>query len=613
MLLLGDRFVHNEVVADAMNSAHDQILDHFAPEDGPDKRLTTWYAQGQSDALGDRLLMFDNTNAPSWEILRFKPALAHDSRFEAALRERVDQLISFQHESFPIVRPIKRLGHDDGLAVVSTYSQGAPVSDALKRPRSVDFALRLIRQLVPALAALHRHAPGLSHGSLTADRIVLSAEGRLMIREHMVGAALESLECAPARLWSEFGILAASPAATVLAASLPAPARTVSLDQRCDVAQLALVAISLMAGRRLGPEDYPEKLPRVLDEIARRSHGPGSARFPSFRHWLERAVQLDDQAFESGQDAEAALAELRDEPARGHTPVDSLALKPVEPIVTRDVPPKEDSTPPMWSAARSLPAPVKGPSTPSPSRVGTVRDRAVQLWSRVPRRVIRAATVALCVVALAEAVVIGRLLMSRAATPVVVETKAVVSPPPRTDVAPIEPAPSPSPPPAPIVVTTAAVDPKLPDIKSVVPPAAVVRTGGFRVTAPIEMAVLDGERVIGSSTDGPIIAPAGRHEFDFVNSVIGYRVRRAVEVRAGQVTSVAVPVPNGTLNINAEPWATVLIDGASVGETPLGNLSLVPGEHEILFRHPQLGERRQRTIVRPDTETRVSVNLQLKN
>ena len=148
MLLLGDRFVHNEVVADAMNSAHDQTLDHFAPEDGPDKRLTTWYAQGQSDALGDRLLMFDNTNAPSWEILRFKPALAYDSRFEAALRERVDQLISFQHESFPIVRPIKRLGHDDGLAVVSTYSQGAPVSDALKRPRSVDFALRLIRQLV---------------------------------------------------------------------------------------------------------------------------------------------------------------------------------------------------------------------------------------------------------------------------------------------------------------------------------------------------------------------------------------------------------------------------------------------------------------------------------
>jgi len=163
------------------------------------------------------------------------------------------------------------------------------------------------------------------------------------------------------------------------------------------------------------------------------------------------------------------------------------------------------------------------------------------------------------------------------------------------------------------VVTTAAVQPKLPDIQTVEPQAAVVRTGGFRVSAPIEMHVLDGERVMGSSVDGPIIAPAGRHDFDFVNSVIGYRVRRTVDIKAGQVTSVTVPVPNGTLNINAEPWATVFIDGTSVGETPLGNLSVLPGEHEILFQHPQLGERRQRTLVRAGTETRVSVNMQLKN
>jgi serine/threonine-protein kinase len=85
-----------------------------------------------------------------------------------------------------------------------------------------------------------------------------------------------------------------------------------------------------------------------------------------------------------------------------------------------------------------------------------------------------------------------------------------------------------------------------------------------------------------------------------------------VDVRAGQVTAVAVPVPNGTLNVNADPWATVLIDGASVGETPLGNLSVAPGEHEIVFRHPQLGERRQRVIVRADTEMRVSVSMQQK-
>jgi hypothetical protein len=588
--------VHNEfvsTVADAMNSAHDHILDQFSPEDGPDKRLTTWYAQGQSDALGDRLLMFDNTNLPSWEILRFKPALAHDPRFEAALRERVERLTSFQHQSFPVVRPIKRLGHDDGLAVVCTYSSGAPLSDALKRPRSVDFALRMVRQLVPALVALQRHASGLSHGALTADRIFLSTEGQLMIREHMVGSALESLELTVARLWSEFGILVPSSAAT--------------LDQRCDVGQLALIAVSLMAGRRVGPDEYPEKLTDVLEEIARRQHSHGPARFQSLRRWIERALYREGQPFESAEDAEAALAELRDDsPARPQTRQDEMTR-----TVAPEAPPKSDPTPPMWSAARTLPAPVEA-STALSGRVSsgarTARDRVRQLWSRVPRSVIRAATVALCVVAVAEAVVIVRLLIARAKTPAAAVETRPVEPPRRLQVTPIE-QPLPAPPP-PIVTTSAVVEPKAAEIKPALPPAAVVRTGGFRVSAPIELHVLDGERVIGSSVDGPIMAPAGRREYDFVNSVIGYRVRRAVDVKAGQVTPVAVPVPNGTLNINAEPWAAVSIDGTSVGETPLGNLSVVPGEHEIVFRHPQLGERRQRIVVRADAETRVSVNLQ---
>jgi len=36
------------------------------------------------------------------------------------------------------------------------------------------------------------------------------------------------------------------------------------------------------------------------------------------------------------------------------------------------------------------------------------------------------------------------------------------------------------------------------------------------------------------------------------------------------------------VNINATPWAEVWIDGKSFGETPLGNISVAPGEHEIV-------------------------------
>jgi hypothetical protein len=162
----------------------------------------------------------------------------------------------------------------------------------------------------------------------------------------------------------------------------------------------------------------------------------------------------------------------------------------------------------------------------------------------------------------------------------------------------------------PLVVATATVDPKPPQIRTLPPPPPAVRTGGVRLSTPIDLTVLDGERVIGSSAEGPIFAAAGRHEFEFVNSAIGYRTRQVVDIKPGQIVSFTVQVPNGTLNINAQPWAAVWIDGNAVGETPLGNLSVVPGEHEIVFRHPQLGERREKAIVRAGAETRVAVTLQ---
>ena len=144
-----------------MSVAHSLIIDQLSPPVDGEQHLATWYTQGHSDGLGDRLLMFDNTSAPSWEILRFRPALARDQRFEAALRQRVEQLASFRHPAFPLVRPLKGLGHEDGLAVVSTFAPGLRLSEAMNRPRSVAFAVRLIRQLVPAIAALQQHGPNI--------------------------------------------------------------------------------------------------------------------------------------------------------------------------------------------------------------------------------------------------------------------------------------------------------------------------------------------------------------------------------------------------------------------------------------------------------------------
>jgi hypothetical protein len=132
------------------------------------------------------------------------------------------------------------------------------------------------------------------------------------------------------------------------------------------------------------------------------------------------------------------------------------------------------------------------------------------------------------------------------------------------------------------------------------------RRGGLRLVTPIEVQVLEGERVLGSSIDGPIVAAAGRHELDFINTAIGYRSRQVVDIKAGQIIRMTVSPPGGRVSVNAVPWAQVSIDGNPVGDTPIANLPLAAGEHQIAFRHPQLGEQTQRVIVKSDTLTRVS-------
>jgi serine/threonine-protein kinase len=63
------------------------------------------------------------------------------------------------------------------------------------------------------------------------------------------------------------------------------------------------------------------------------------------------------------------------------------------------------------------------------------------------------------------------------------------------------------------------------------------------------------------------------------------------------------------VSINAVPWAEVFIDGTRVGETPLANVQQTLGPHEVVFRHPQLGERRVNTVITLKETNRISVDM----
>jgi hypothetical protein len=82
-----------------------------------------------------------------------------------------------------------------------------------------------------------------------------------------------------------------------------------------------------------------------------------------------------------------------------------------------------------------------------------------------------------------------------------------------------------------------------------------------------------------------------------------------VTVPPGKVATIAADLPNGAVNLNASPWAEVWIDGQRVGETPIGNLSVPVGPHEVVFKHPQFGEKRHAIAVTLSAPVRLSVDM----
>lgn len=134
--------------------------------------------------------------------------------------------------------------------------------------------------------------------------------------------------------------------------------------------------------------------------------------------------------------------------------------------------------------------------------------------------------------------------------------------------------------------------------------------GGFaRLDSPIELQVFEGGQLLGTTTASRLMLPAGRHDLEVANTALEFQVPIRIDIQPGRTTSVAVPVPNGSLSINALPWAEVIVDGKALGTTPLGNLSVPIGSHEIVWRHPQLGERTRTVTVPARTPVRLGMDL----
>jgi hypothetical protein len=134
-------------------------------------------------------------------------------------------------------------------------------------------------------------------------------------------------------------------------------------------------------------------------------------------------------------------------------------------------------------------------------------------------------------------------------------------------------------------------------------------SGWVSLKAPVTIEMRENGRLVGTSDTDKIMMAAGRHDVVFANDTLGYHASRTIQVPPGKVAPIAVELPQGSININAAPWADVFIDGRHVGETPIGNLPLAIGPHEVLFRHPQLGEKREAVSVTLNAPVRLSVSM----
>jgi hypothetical protein len=130
--------------------------------------------------------------------------------------------------------------------------------------------------------------------------------------------------------------------------------------------------------------------------------------------------------------------------------------------------------------------------------------------------------------------------------------------------------------------------------------------GWLTVYAPFEVRVFGEGRLLGMSNEGKMMLSPGAHTIELVNRRLGYRERRRIDIEPGKPTVVSLAAPRATIEIQAPDGTEVLVDGESVGTTPLGGVAIALGTRDITLRHPVQGERRTTLTVTAGATQRIT-------
>ncbi len=544
-----------------------------------------------ADGLGERY--YTVVRDTPLEVLTLRDDLAAVSSFEFALRERVSRLAGFQHEAFGRVLGVERLDdRTSTLGIVSEHVTGSrlsrvlAVADEQLLALEIDAALCLLRQLVAAIASLHEKVSDVCHGAIGPERLIITTDGRLMVVEHVLGAALEQLRYSHQQYWADLRI------------PLPRSASVPRFDRRVDVTQIGTVALALILGRPLGGDEYPGRVSEVAGGAMAISTTGSVEPLPSaLRSWLFRALQLDPRAsFSSAVEAREELEKVLagSDPAIERNALQSFLTR-YHGLIEPDEwsPPQKAVVPPLRATQRpAAPSPVRAtadpvrPATPEPLRAVSFAPEPVP--SPAPATLKPAAPVP---------------VTSREAVRVVERDWA--DPEPAADIphaAADDERPAGDRPQHPTQPRQAAAAAEIDrtnrpfaSVPMAPTPSPTPDTSSDIAAAPASSAPVKPEDFfLPREEDAPEARPSRasrpRPARRAARHLIAAGVALAVLAGGAMAVRRALPappviVPLGTLSVNTNPvGARVLIDGEMRGTTPI-ELSLPPGQHTLEIVH----------------------------
>ncbi len=526
-------------------------------------------------------------------IKRILPQFAEDPKFVEMFLDEARLAALFHH---PNLIQIYELGDVDGLlCMVMEYVRGLSLSELLKRGAAagqpqlpLPVAARIAVEACRGLHYAHEFSDpdsgeplNLVHRDVSPQNILVSKDGIVKVMDFGIAKAAGQMH------HTSTGTLKGK-----LSYMPPEQLGGQALDRRTDVWAMGVVFFEMLAGRRPFVGDSEVSVFRAILNDPLPSIDGLRAELPDpLRRALDRALtrEVERRTATAAEMADAIEDWLSETGTKATAAEVAAWIKPLLPAATEGGPMLTPSnlarpSPSQVRAAEVAARPKDVPTAtalPPPRPIEATLDPSTSPPAPAPARGGRGTTVAIGV-ATAAAVVFGgwgvlawqsqsQPAAERAPPPV-----AAAAPPAAVAVArPPRPVPASAP-----AAPEAAAPPGAPPR----PVAAAKVEAPARSPAPKAAAAREKRR-----------EPARRH--------LAEALRPAAPVDPGSRTIVVASDDGagamGALVVNTDPWSRVTVDGRDVGVTPLPDVPLAAGRHQLVCTNPDSGLVHRETVVIP--------------